>query len=125
MPGAARRRGRHRALAIPARKVNSKNDRETDGYSAVDYINAITRTLNAQYSTPSYGLAYGTGSNTTFPVSAFITDLVYLEDTSVPVDLRAITAMGVRCTKVGSAGDGGGFDAQGVKQALDGIMLLE
>ncbi|KAJ7102528.1 UPF0052-domain-containing protein [Mycena belliarum] len=109
--------------------VNAKNDRETDGYTAVDYINAIVRTLNAQYSTPSYGLAYGLGGVTTFPVSAFVTDLVYLKDTSVPVDLREITAMGVRCTEVdagaGDGGGGGGFDAAGVQRALDEIMRAE
>ncbi|KAJ7785650.1 hypothetical protein B0H16DRAFT_1753437 [Mycena metata] len=125
--GVASAIARSRALRAKVLLLNSKNDRETDGYTAVDYINAITRTLNAQYSTPSYGLAYGggagAGSNTMFPVSAFITDLVYLKDTSVRVDLRAITAMGVRCTEVPSSG--GGFDAQGVKEALDGILPLD
>ncbi|KAJ7171747.1 UPF0052-domain-containing protein [Mycena crocata] len=107
---------------IPVFTVNSKNDRETDGYTAVDYINAIVGTLNAHYNTQSYGLAYGAGANTTFPVSAFITDLVFLKDTSVPIDLRHITAMGVRCTEVDGTGV---FDAPGVKRALDGIMLLD
>ncbi len=38
--------------------------------------------------------------------------------------MRAISkAMGVRCTEV--AGPGGVFDAAGVKQALDDIMLLD
>ncbi|KAJ6569557.1 UPF0052-domain-containing protein [Mycena capillaripes] len=120
--GVAAAIARSRSLRAKVLLLNAKNDRETDGYTAVDYINAIVRTLNAHYSTPSYGLAYGLGSNTTFPVSAFITDLIYLKDTSVQVDLRQITAMGVRCTEV----DGSGiFDAAGVKEALDGIMLLD
>ncbi|KAJ7581064.1 UPF0052-domain-containing protein [Mycena floridula] len=77
--------------------LNSKNDRETEGYTAEDYIHAIIRTLNFNYSTTSYdGLG---NANTTFPVSAYITDLVYLKGTSVPVDVDRITAMGVRCTE--------------------------
>ncbi|KAJ7239010.1 hypothetical protein B0H12DRAFT_1136546 [Mycena haematopus] len=85
------------------------------------FCSAIVRTLNAHYTTQSYGLAYG--SNTTFPVSAFITNLVYLKDTSVQVNLRQITAMGVRCTEVDVPA--GVFDAASVKQALDEIMLLD
>ncbi|KAJ6519249.1 UPF0052-domain-containing protein [Mycena sanguinolenta] len=112
---------RSRSLRAKVLLLNAKNDRETDGYTAVDYINAIVRTLNAHYNTQSYGLGYG--SNTTFPVSAFITNLVYLKDTSVQVDLRQITAMGVRCTEVD--GSDGAFDAASVKHALDEIMLLD
>ncbi|KAJ7674447.1 hypothetical protein B0H17DRAFT_1170677 [Mycena rosella] len=120
--GVATAIARSRSLRAKVLLLNSKNDRETDGYTAVDYINAIVRTLNAQYNAQSYGLAYGLGGNTTFPVSAFITDLVFLKDTSVAVDLRQITAMGVRCTEVDGAGV---FDAAGVKEALDGIMRLD
>ncbi|KAF8213769.1 UPF0052-domain-containing protein [Mycena galopus ATCC 62051] len=119
--GVAAAIARSRSLRAKVLLLNAKNDRETDGYTAMDYLNAIVRTLNAHYNTQSYGLAYG--SNTTFPVSAFITDLVYLKDTSIEVDLRHITAMGVRCTEVD--GPGGVFDAAGVKQALDEIMLLD
>ncbi|KAJ7451152.1 UPF0052-domain-containing protein [Mycena latifolia] len=122
--GVAAAIARSRSLRAKVLLLNSKNDRETDGYTAVDYINAIVRTLNVHYNTQSYGLAYGIGSNTTFPVSAFITDLVFLKDTSVAVDLRQITAMGVRCTEVDGAG-AGVFDAAGVKQALDEIMRLD
>ncbi|KAJ7226097.1 UPF0052-domain-containing protein [Mycena pura] len=137
--GVAAAIARSRSLRAKVLLLNAKNDRETDGYTAVDYINAITRTLNAHYSTPSYGLAYG--SSTIFPVSsvslhftcgnsltwscrAFITDLVYLKDASVVVDQRQISAMGVRCTEVDGHGSGV-FDAAGVKQALDEIMLLD
>ncbi|KAF7367414.1 hypothetical protein MSAN_00804000 [Mycena sanguinolenta] len=119
--GVAAAIARSRSLRAKVLLLNAKNDRETDGYTAVDYINAIVRTLNAHYNTHSYGLGYG--SNTTFPVSAFITNLVYLKDTSVQVDLRQITAMGVRCTEVD--GSDGAFDAVSVKHALDEIMLLD
>ncbi|KAJ7777592.1 hypothetical protein DFH07DRAFT_11886 [Mycena maculata] len=63
----------------------------------------IVRTLNASYGSPSYRLAYGGGGETRFPVSAFVTESVYLRGTQVEVDLRAITAMGVRCTEVEGA----------------------
>ncbi|KAJ7356698.1 hypothetical protein DFH08DRAFT_849752 [Mycena albidolilacea] len=120
--GVAAAIARSRSLRAKVLLLNAKNDRETDGYTAVDYLNAIVRTLNAHYNTQSYGLAYGS-SQTTFPVSAFITDLVYLKDTSIQLDLRQITAMGVRCTEVD--GSEGVFDAAGVKHALDEIMLLD
>ena len=88
--------------------MNGKNDRETHGYTAVDYVwsvtppgtskprsdlmtstcRAITRTLNEHYQTQRYGLG---GANTTYPISAFITDLVYLEGTGVHVDVKKIT----------------------------------
>ncbi|KAJ6626964.1 hypothetical protein B0H10DRAFT_2296645 [Mycena sp. CBHHK59/15] len=111
---------RSRALRAKVLLLNATNDRETDGYTAVDYINAIVRTLNAHYDPPSYGLAYGR-SNTTFPVSAFITDLVFLRDTSVAVDRKGIIAMGVRCTEVDGGGSGV-FDAGCVKEAIDRIL---
>ncbi|KAF8167884.1 hypothetical protein B0H34DRAFT_646295 [Crassisporium funariophilum] len=88
--------------------LNVENDRETDGYTAVDYIQfvqssspnspiliglmhtrAIVRTLNSNYSMQAYGLG---GANTTYPVSAFITDLIYLKNTRVSVDVERITA---------------------------------
>ncbi|KAF7319833.1 hypothetical protein MKEN_00766400 [Mycena kentingensis (nom. inval.)] len=114
--GVAAAIARSRSLKAKVLLLNAKNDRETEGYTAVDYIKAIANTLNAHYENSSYGLAYG--SNTTFPVSAFITDLVFLKDTGFVVNQRQITAMGVRCTEI----DGGVFDAAGVKSALDGVL---
>ncbi|KAJ7771927.1 hypothetical protein DFH07DRAFT_997593, partial [Mycena maculata] len=121
--GVAAAIARSRTLHAKVLLLNSKNDRETDGYTAVDYLNAIVGTLNASYGTPSYGLAYGGGGETRFPVSAFVTDLVYLRGTQLEVDSRVITAMGVRCTEV--EGARGLFDVAGVKAALDGIVRLE
>lgn len=48
----------------------------------------IVRTLNTNYSTPPYGLG---GANTVYPVSAFITDVVYMKDIQIPIDVEAIT----------------------------------
>lgn len=54
---------------------------------------AIVRTLNAQYQMQPYGLG---NASTTYPVSAFITDLVYLEGTTVHVDVKHITVSVLR-----------------------------
>ncbi|KIM47992.1 hypothetical protein M413DRAFT_439685 [Hebeloma cylindrosporum] len=95
--------------------LNVENDRETDGYSAVDYLQAIARTLNSDYSTQPYGLG---GVNTRYPISAFITDLVYLQGTQIVVDVKKITAMGVRCREV----EGGPrFDADTVALAMQDV----
>lgn len=46
------------------------------------------RTLNTDYFTPPHGLG---GASTIYPVSAFITDLVYMKETQIPVDVKLIT----------------------------------
>ncbi|TFK40941.1 hypothetical protein BDQ12DRAFT_600212 [Crucibulum laeve] len=101
--------------------LNSENDRETHGYSAADYIYALSRTLNTGYHAQSYGLG---GANTTYPISAFITDLVYLKGTKVHVDVVRITLLGVRCTEVEGQkfGNGVRFDAECVKHVIDRIL---
>lgn len=68
--------------------VNSKNDRETDGYTAEDYVRAIAGTLNSRYMTASYGLG---NASTAFPISAFVTDLVFLKGGTVHVDIAKLT----------------------------------
>ncbi|PPQ67393.1 hypothetical protein CVT25_005972 [Psilocybe cyanescens] len=60
----------------------------------------------------TYGLG---GANTTYPISAFITDLVYLKGTKVPVDVKRITLMGVRCREFDGAAR---FDADTVAHAM-------
>jgi len=97
--------------------LNSENDRETDGYDAADYIHAIVRTLNSNYRIEPYGLG---NANTRYPVSAFVTDLVYLKGTTVSVDLPRITSLGVRCTEVEGVAVGGRsrFAADNVSDVL-------
>jgi len=94
--------------------VNVDNDRETYGYTATDYIRAIVRTLNSNYSVQAFGLG---SANTTYPISAFITDLVYLKETSIKVDVEEIMMMGVRCTEVQVEGSGR-YDADCVRRAM-------
>ncbi|PPQ98887.1 hypothetical protein CVT24_003518 [Panaeolus cyanescens] len=47
------------------------------------WTRVIVKTLNDNYSTASYGLGQ---ANTTYPISAFITDLVYLNSSRIAVD---------------------------------------
>jgi hypothetical protein len=53
------------------------------------YTRAIVRTLNSDYSIQAFGLG---GANTTYPISAFITDMVYLKATRIKVDTKEIEA---------------------------------
>ncbi|KAG6902984.1 hypothetical protein C0995_008557 [Termitomyces sp. Mi166 len=100
--------------------LNSTNDRETDGYSAVDYIQAIARTLNGTYQTQPYGLG---NANTTYPISAFVTHLVYLKDGSVQVDTEHITRLGVKCVQITSVdGHTTSYNAELVEQAITEIL---
>jgi hypothetical protein len=53
-----------------------------------NFFSAIVGTLNAQYQVLPYGLG---GVTTLYPISAFITHLVYLKDTAITVDAMYIT----------------------------------
>ncbi|KAK0506424.1 UPF0052-domain-containing protein [Armillaria luteobubalina] len=119
--GVAAAIARSRTLRAKILLLNTKNDRETDGYTAENYILAITRTLNAQYQNRSYGLG---SASTTYPVSAFITDLVYLEGTTIHVNVDRITALGVRCTRVHSETEviDPKYEAVCVRKAIEDIL---
>jgi len=98
--------------------LNHSNDRETEGYDGADYVHAMVRTLNGTYYKESYGLG---NASTTYPVAAFITDVVYLKGSKVKVDVKHMTALGVKCTEV--EGKGEGFDAEIVRHAIDRILI--
>jgi len=110
--------------------VNGENDRETDGYTAVDYIRAIVGTLNSQYQKQPYGLG---GMTTMYPASAFITHMVYLRGTTVKVDVKLITStLGVKCLEVGHDLEVGRepdlvpkFDGACVRRAIEEIEKLD
>ncbi|KAF9454921.1 UPF0052-domain-containing protein [Macrolepiota fuliginosa MF-IS2] len=112
-----------RSLRAKILLLNSENDRETEGYTAVDYILAIARTLNSSYQMAPYGLG---NASTTYPVSAFVTHLVYLEGGSVVVDVTHITALGVSCMRIegGQASHSGAprFTPTNVQQAVNDIL---
>ncbi|KAG8220212.1 UPF0052-domain-containing protein [Butyriboletus roseoflavus] len=104
--------------------LNGKNDRETDGYTAVDYVKAIVGVLNSDYQKPSYGLG---NASTVYPISAFITHLVWLEGTLIEVDVMALMALGVKSVMVrgsveGNADQGPRYDADVVRRVLAHIL---
>ncbi|KJA29378.1 hypothetical protein HYPSUDRAFT_61398 [Hypholoma sublateritium FD-334 SS-4] len=115
LKGVAEKIARSHSLRAKVLLLNAENDRETDGYTAADYIKAISQTLNGNYSERAYGLG---SANTTYPISAFITDLVYLKGSRVAVNVREITAMGVRCREI--EGDTR-FDSAAVALAMQQI----
>ncbi|KAH9955726.1 UPF0052-domain-containing protein [Lactifluus volemus] len=107
--------------------LNSKNDRETEGYTAATYIQAIARTLNARYQRDPFGLGPDNAA-TTYPVSAFVTHLVHLRGCAVHVDVTRASELGVRCIEVESeAREADGiplYDAACAKNALKQIGEL-
>lgn len=108
-----------------------------------DLTSTITRTLNDGHHAQTYGGL--SKADTTYPISAFITHLVYLKGTTVEVDVPAITvrspvssarltpiimrctqALGVRCVEVGGFADERTllpqFDAPSVTRAVHEIL---
>lgn len=83
---------------------------------------AITSVLNSQY--PLNGL----GNVPLYPISAFITHLVYLEGTKVAVDVEAMTTLGIKCilveTKTEPVPNSGipQYNAAMVQQAIEEIL---
>ncbi|KAI9271831.1 hypothetical protein BDA99DRAFT_545953 [Phascolomyces articulosus] len=123
--------------------LNGSNDRETDGYTAMDFINTITAALNQSRNIDARRAFYqnfadgsiennvhhltAPGSNTTSllseppslagtpphhyppfpdhqftpdPPSAFITHVIYLKNSAVHVDVKAIESNNIRCIPI-------------------------
>ncbi|CAE6346433.1 unnamed protein product [Rhizoctonia solani] len=105
--------------------LNGQNDRETEGYTAEDYVNAIVRVLN-RHDRLSHKALKGTQTPDflirDYPVSAFVTHVVYLRGSSIQVDQGRLAAAGVRCVEVaGPSGDKPLYDPATVRQALDQV----
>jgi len=82
---------------------------------------AMVRTLNGSYQTQPYGLG---NVNTTYPISAFVTHLVYLRGSNVLVDVEHVTSLGVECTELASEdGHATSFNADLVRHAINEILL--
>lgn len=111
--GVAKGIAKSHSLKAKVLLLNSKNDRETEGYTGVDFINAIARTLNSVHESD--------GTSKSYPTSAFITHLVYLHDTEITVDVLKITSIGVKCVGVNGAQEKR-FDSECVQEALKGIL---
>ncbi|KAI0089871.1 UPF0052-domain-containing protein [Irpex rosettiformis] len=117
--GVANAIARSKSLRAKILLLNSQNDRETDGYSAADYIMTVVRTLNTSYQRHYVGLG---DVSTLYPTSAFVTHLLYLKGTIVPVDVEQLTILGVKCVQVEATPPDDGkppkFDAQNVREAI-------
>ncbi|PIL30733.1 hypothetical protein GSI_06901 [Ganoderma sinense ZZ0214-1] len=113
-----------RSLKAKVLLLNSVNDRETDGYTAVEYIRIIARTLNESHQPKTFGGL--SKAETTYPISAFITHLVYLKGTGIEVDIPLITQLGVRCIGVEGPMDERTklpqFDASSINEAVREIL---
>ncbi|KAI6022574.1 hypothetical protein EDC04DRAFT_3117743 [Pisolithus marmoratus] len=118
--GVASAIARSRFLRAKIFLLNGRNDRETDGYTAVDYVRTLASVLNSPYQKPLHGLG---NAQTIYPISAFITHLVYLEDTSIAVDEDKLTALGVQCVRVkGAKVDAARYDDEVVSRAVCRIL---
>ncbi|KAF9651293.1 UPF0052-domain-containing protein [Thelephora ganbajun] len=111
--GVAKGIAKSHSLKAKVLLLNSKNDRETEGYTAVDFINAIVRMLNSVHDMDTISMSY--------PTSAFITHLVYLYDTEVAADVQKITSMGVKCVEVRGVQEKR-FDSGCLQHALKSIL---
>jgi len=99
--------------------LNKCNDRETEGYDAVDYIMAITSTLNKFRSSIS-SESQNRNSSPSEP-SVFVTHIVYLKDGEVKVDTEKLERMGVQYLEMALGNSK--FDASTVQTALDYIRV--
>lgn len=107
--------------------LNGQNDRETEGYTAEDYVHAIARVLN-RHDRLSHKALKGTQTPDflirDYPVSAFVTHIVYLRGSSIHVDESRLAAAGVRCVEMeGPPGDKALYDPATVRRALSIIQI--
>ncbi|KAK9762283.1 hypothetical protein K7432_012138 [Basidiobolus ranarum] len=104
--------------------LNGSHDRETEGYTAIDFIQAITDGLNFSRQVDASAIHAECKSPSvlaeqalTFPVSpcidpepvrTFITHLIYLDNSQIVVDLEEIQKLGIVAIRVP-----GSLDSQG------------
>ncbi|KAI9317163.1 hypothetical protein BX666DRAFT_1857579 [Dichotomocladium elegans] len=74
--------------------LNGYNDRETEGYTAIDFIEAITQSLNQSRWIEDAIAPFS------LPPSKFITHMIYLSNSRIPVDVPRIEKLGIQCIKV-------------------------
>ncbi|KAG1456492.1 hypothetical protein G6F46_005438 [Rhizopus delemar] len=107
--------------------LNGSQDRETHGYTALDFIHTIAEALNESqhidarrtfydncqsdgYDTSSRHINIHTPPSSyppfpdhlfyPSPISAFITHVIYLDNTTIPVDVDAIKSLGIQCISI-------------------------
>lgn len=72
--------------------LNGRNDRETNGMSAIDYVNTIS--LLANYSRQK------SGQPILKDPRSFVTHLLYMHNPEIAVDIASIEAMGIKCLEI-------------------------
>ncbi|KAL1915630.1 uncharacterized protein VTP21DRAFT_6389 [Calcarisporiella thermophila] len=102
--------------------LNGSTDRETTGYTALDFVQAITDGLNfsrqvdmvctcadeSLHPPTASDLPAITASNTpALDASAFLTHLIYLDNSAVPVPVEKIENLGINCVPVRGAESNG------------------
>ena len=101
--------------------LNGSLDRETDGFTAGDFIEAIVRACEE-----SRGVTLKSGPIDASSVIRYVTHLIHLEGEGTPaVDKEAITTWGVETVRLyGRKGDDGlmRYDGKGLAQALGAIL---
>jgi len=101
--------------------LNSSNDRETKGYNAVDYVQALAMTLWKDlktYAIESQGVQKSHQFQTS--VSSFVTHVVYLSKCEIEVDKGMLQNLGVKCLEIRSTNSL--FDTNAVYVALNQIQ---
>lgn len=83
-----------RSLTYKVLLLNTVQDRETRGMSAIDFVDAICTSLN-QSDSPNLQAAY--------PPNQLITHLVYFQDGQVDVDKHRFQQMGITCVAANSS----------------------
>eukprot|EP01103_Thecamoeba_quadrilineata_P019793 TRINITY_DN8188_c0_g1_i1.p1 TRINITY_DN8188_c0_g1~~TRINITY_DN8188_c0_g1_i1.p1 ORF type:complete len:438 (+),score=67.09 TRINITY_DN8188_c0_g1_i1:29-1342(+) len=87
--------------------MNGSNDRETEGYKAIDYVNAIVKALNysCQLSSKSHKMV-------DYPTSSFLTDLILMKNGDVPInecEIDEIEGLGIQVSMAERSIEGSKF----------------
>lgn len=91
--------------------VNSHNDRETPGYTAMDYIDTIATMLR-----------HYDPAEIPWETSSFISHIAYLEAGEVEVDTEAVEARGIKVVCIPtSISQSALFDAETVQWAMERV----
>jgi 2-phospho-L-lactate transferase/gluconeogenesis factor (CofD/UPF0052 family) len=93
--------------------LNTTTDRETSSLTGLDFVHVITRSM-AQ-----------SDSMETLPVHKAVTHIIYSPEGQIPVDIAAMSRLGIECIAVHLSRNNPRFDEEQVRVALDRITASE
>ncbi|KAM0787540.1 hypothetical protein ACM66B_003611 [Microbotryomycetes sp. NB124-2] len=97
--------------------LNSQHDRETAGYTALDFVEAIRSACSEAFGAHErYQEGNGSLNGRQLDANEVITHVVYVEHGQVEVDRQALEALGISCIAVSTSS--GMFDEESVAVAL-------